>query len=384
MDCHSRSWSIIIVGRPALERIVGSGEDESRRRSYQHGWHPSSRVGVDARVALSVMAYIDATVARPRLYEDCTEVSPQCPVKATTLGYYPNKGVNVFIAICFIAVALATLTVGIRKRTWTFMVFVTAGCILEFAGYVTRVLLHDNPWDSGAFRTQIVAIILGPTLICVSIYVTLKHVCLALNPTLSRVAPTKYPYIFIPADVSCLLVQAIGGSIAASAGSDKPDLLKTGNRTIIAGICLQVVVLAFFGLAAADYWLRVKRWIRTPEAAPGAVALYRDRKFRMFVYAVTVAFTLIFIRCIYRIAEMAGGWGNHIMQDEPSFVVLESFMVAIACILLAAFPPGYFFPQMVSNRRERRRSAKSPSAGNESPQDVELVVEPKYAGDGRQ
>ena len=24
-----------------------------------------------------------------------------------------------------------------------------------------------------------------------------------------------------------------------------------------------------------------------------------------------------------RIAEMAGGWGNHIMQDEPSFVVLE-------------------------------------------------------------
>jgi hypothetical protein len=23
------------------------------------------------------------------------------------------------------------------------------------------------------------------------------------------------------------------------------------------------------------------------------------------------------------IAEMAGGWGNHIMQDEPSFIVLE-------------------------------------------------------------
>jgi hypothetical protein len=23
------------------------------------------------------------------------------------------------------------------------------------------------------------------------------------------------------------------------------------------------------------------------------------------------------------VAEMAGGWGNHIMQDEPSFIVLE-------------------------------------------------------------
>lgn len=167
-------------------------------------------------------------------------------------------------------------------------------------GYAARVPLHENPWNKQAFETQIVAIILGPTLICISIYLTLKHVCLALNPALSRVAPTKYPYIFVPADVSCLLVQAIGGSIAASAGSDKPELLKTGNRAIIAGICLQVVVLAFFGVAAVDYWLRAKRWVKTPEATHDAVTLYRDKKFRMFVYAVTVAYALIFIRCIYR------------------------------------------------------------------------------------
>ena len=25
------------------------------------------------------------------------------------------------------------------------------------------------------------------------------------------------------------------------------------------------------------------------------------------------------------IAEMAGGWGNHIMQDEPSFIVLDGW-----------------------------------------------------------
>ena len=28
-----------------------------------------------------------------------------------------------------------------------------------------------------------------------------------------------------------------------------------------------------------------------------------------------------------RIAEMAGGWGNKIMQDEPSFIVLEGLLV---------------------------------------------------------
>jgi len=27
------------------------------------------------------------------------------------------------------------------------------------------------------------------------------------------------------------------------------------------------------------------------------------------------------------IAEMAGGWGNYIMQDEPSFIVLDGLSV---------------------------------------------------------
>lgn len=58
------------------------------------------------------------------------------------------------------------------------------------------------------------------------------------------------------------------------------------------------------------------------------------------------AYAVLLIRCIYRIAEMAGGWGNEIMQDEPSFVVLESFMVLIACVLFTAFAPGIFFPWM--------------------------------------
>ena len=171
-------------------------------------------------------------------------------------------------------------------------------------GYAARVPLHANPWNQNAFETQICAIILAPTLICISIYLTLKHVCLALNPALARVRPNLFPFIFVPADVSCLLVQAIGGALAASSGSssDHPNLklVNGGNQAIIAGIALQVVVLLFFGVVSADYYLRVSKWIRTDEATPEAKALWADRKFRMFVYAVTGAYSTILIRCIYR------------------------------------------------------------------------------------
>lgn len=218
---------------------------------------------------------------------------------------------------------------------------------------------------------QIVAIILGPTLVCIGLYLTLKHAVTALNPSLSRVPPRVYPLFFVPADVSCLVIQAIGGGIAASAGRDKYNLLQDGNRTIMAGIVLQVVVLGAFGAMSGDYLFRVGRYFKSGAVASehqSGAALWASKNFRIFLWAIVVAYAGLLIRCIYRIAEMAGGWGNYIMQDEPSFVVLESFMVLISCLLLAGFAPGVFFPQMshkfvALDEEKRAPQTESDSAG---------------------
>ncbi|KAH8885537.1 RTA1-domain-containing protein [Thozetella sp. PMI_491] len=309
----------------------------------------------------------------------CKEVNQYCPVEATTLGYYPNVGINVFLAAGFGIAGVVTLVTGIWKKTYSYMGFIAAGCFLELAGYAARVPMHANPWNQNAFQTQICAIILAPTLICISIYLTLKHLCLSLNPSLSRVRPRLYPFIFVPADVSCLLVQAIGGALAASSGASSAhpnlSLIQGGNRAIIAGIALQVVVLLGFGIASTDYYLRVKKWIASDEATPEATALWVDKKFRMFVYAVTVAYFAILVRCIYRIAEMAGGWGNKIMQDEPSFIVLDGVMVLLASCLLAFFPPGLLFPPMAARMQEatkRRFNKKKSSDPGEESQEAEV------------
>ena len=147
---------------------------------------------------------------------------------------------------------------------------------------------------------QICTIILGPTFICVSIYLTLKHVALTLNPSVSRIPPAWYPRIFLPADLSCLILQAIGGGLAAAAGHENKKLLDGGNNAIIAGIALQVVVLSAFGALGIDYWIRVRKYMAGPAADPNALAVWRDSKFRSFVYAVTGAYAAVLIRCIYR------------------------------------------------------------------------------------
>ena len=67
-------------------------------------------------------------------YETCVEVSPYCPVKATTLGYFPNQGVNIFLALGYGLAALVTIAIGVWKRTWGYSIAVGAGCILECVG----------------------------------------------------------------------------------------------------------------------------------------------------------------------------------------------------------------------------------------------------------
>lgn len=103
----------------------------------------------------------------------------------------------------------------------------------------------------------------------------------------------------MPADVSCLLVQAIGGGLA-SQGTKNLQLLKDGNRAIIAGIALQVVVLLAFGVLSADYLFRVWRWVKSPEATPEARALWGDKRFRIFRFTTLTAYVCVQIRCIYR------------------------------------------------------------------------------------
>ncbi|KAM0247983.1 hypothetical protein ACHAP5_003767 [Fusarium lateritium] len=303
---------------------------------------------------------------RPASFDDCIEITALCPVEATVLGYVPNKGSSIFFTICFALLFFSAVGLGVWKRTWTYAATLGAGLLLEAIGYIGRIQMDPNPWKSSAFQTQICCIIIAPTFICAAIYLTLKHVALALSPSLSRVHPRWYPRIFLPADLSCLIIQAIGGGVAAAAKRDQPDLAQNGNRTIVAGVVLQVIVLLAFGAMATDYFLRVKKYMHSPEAAPESLRVWQDKKFRLFSYAVGGAYLAILTRCIYRIAEMAGGWGNHIMQDEPSFLVLDSSLVLITGFLLTAFHPGLFFPQMAVSMRRTKKTTETETPAESS------------------
>lgn len=130
-----------------------------------------------------------------------------------------------------------------------------------------------------------------------------------------------YTYIFISCDIFSIVLQGTGGGLA-SAASKPGSLMDAGNDLMMAGLAFQVFTLLIFAALATEYFVRA--WKNRGDLNPVTYELRHTRRFRYFIVALMVSYFAILIRCIYRIAEMAGGWGNPIMQNQTAFIVLDS------------------------------------------------------------
>lgn len=204
-------------------------------------------------------------------------------------------------------------------------------------------MLHSNPWSSNGFEIQICCLIISPAFIAAGVYLTLKHITLELGANFSRIRPKSYTWIFCLADLFSLILQGTGGGIAATANTGS-QMVKVGNDLMMSGIVWQVFTLIIFGGMVGDYTSRV--YAHRSELEPSAIKLMNATRFKLFISGLVLAFLTIFTRCVYRIGEMAQGWGNPIMQDQTDFIALDGVMIAIATLCLTAFHPGLVFPEM--------------------------------------
>ena len=97
--------------------------------------------------------------------------------------------------------------------------------------------------------------------------------------------------------------------------------LTVGDNFQLAGLAFQVASLTLFAVLSAEYAFRVYRDARARARAPG---IFRYNKGLIyFLGALATSWLFIEIRCIYRVIELAGGWGSSLMKKQTDFVVLE-------------------------------------------------------------
>lgn len=286
-----------------------------------------------AALFLATQAFIvSAATDRPKgNFRQCLEVSPECPVYATLYGYRPNLGANAFLCALFAVCFFASIIIGVLSKTWTYTLALGIGTFLEAAGYAGRIIMNGNPWSESGFKLQICCLVLGPSFVAAAIYLTLKHFVLYCGPQHSVIKPRLYPWIFVGCDFGSIVLQAAGGGMAAAGGTTNKKLIDGGNNLIVAGIAFQVATMSVCGVLILIYIVRYLKARQHPDVISeksdyqmdketGAVSL---GKVKLFGLVIVLSYITVLIRCIYRLPEMAGGWGNALMRNEREFLLLD-------------------------------------------------------------
>lgn len=262
-----------------------------------------------------------------------------CPLSEANLSYDPSLAGNVFYTVLFALVLLLQVGLGIRYRTWGFLIAMFMGLVLEIIGYISRIQMHYNPFTSNPFLIYLICLTIGPAFFSAAIYLCLARILSVYGVTISRFSPRTYTITFMTCDFISLLLQAIGGAIADTAFSSGTS--QTGINIMVAGLAWQVASLLLFMLCCGEYAWRVWRsWI--PSAA-GSHPLRESGMFKAFLGALGLATVTVFIRSCFRVAELSQGFNGPLANNEVTFMVLEGGMISIAAISLTAFHPGLSF-----------------------------------------
>ncbi|KAI4242601.1 MAG: hypothetical protein L6R40_003982 [Gallowayella cf. fulva] len=341
----------------------------------------------------------------------CTSLT--CPKELQTIAYVPSLPGNAFFVALFSLLLILQLAFGYRWKTWSFTGSVFGGLALEIIGYVARIQIHDNPFKSDPFlmfvsslsplhlfppsfgtrdRTSaddrifryLVVLTIAPCFLTAAIYLSLSRVILIHGEHLARFKPRTYTIIFICCDVFSLVLQAIGGALADTA--DDHDTEQTGINIMIAGLVFQVVSLTVFAALCADFFWSVRKHGGVSRSVLQARLPYSVGRFHLFIgckdltpfffggsgylsltnnlpTALALATLTIYIRSIFRVAELQGGFNGHLANDEVTFMILEGTMVAIASIALTLPHPGMVFGPNWNLKSARAKVAEASERG---------------------
>jgi hypothetical protein len=117
--------------------------------------------------------------------------------------------------------------------------------------------------------------------------------------------------------------------------------VKLGTNIMVAGLAVQVASLLIFIALCGD----LARMIHghKQKLNPRHADLHDSRKFKTFLWSLALATLCIFVRSVFRVAELSEGFKGHLANNQISFMVLDGTMVIIACLALTIFHPGRGF-----------------------------------------
>ena len=171
----------------------------------------------------------------------------------------------------------------------------------------------------------------GPTFFTAGIYIILGRLINKMGRQTSPISATTYLWIFCTCDLVALVIQAIGGSMAASAATGASAKSRRGTNIMVGGIDFQLAGLIVFLVFFVIFLKRVSN-----------ANIIMSKKVKALIAATTISCVFILIRSIYRTVELLQGWSGYLIAHEPYFIVFDACTMLIAGGIFNFVHPGTF------------------------------------------
>ncbi|EGW33099.1 uncharacterized protein SPAPADRAFT_60406 [Spathaspora passalidarum NRRL Y-27907] len=229
------------------------------------------------------------------------------------------------------------------------------------------------------FLLQLICLTLAPAFLMGGIYFLFGQLVVIHGRQYSWLKPLHYSYIFIGCDVLSLVIQAAGGGQASIASQNYQDA-DPGTYTMIAGIAFQVFAMSIFLIFWFTFWFKVyfkidttgnedknlgygnkyqkksllnyiklalngknadeyKRTVLDPNYNEKYSSIRSRPLYNYYMLAISIAVIAIYIRCVYRVVELAQGFSGYLITHEAFVMTLDATMIAIAAIIFVPFHP---------------------------------------------
>lgn len=165
-----------------------------------------------------------------------------------------------FIVIFGLITAAQSVLV-VKSRVWWLSVLVIGG-LAQVIGWGGRLWSAIDVYQLDAFLMQQVCLVLGPCFFSAACYGTLGLIINVTNPLASRIRPLYYLIIFCSADLVAVVIQAVGGAMAAIS-LQNGDVSTTGTNIMVGGIAFQLLSMLVFVAFGFDFWRKERDASRT-------------------------------------------------------------------------------------------------------------------------
>jgi len=196
------------------------------------------------------------------------------------IQYIPSLAGNAFYLGMFGVFLLCQCALGIRHRTWGFLVGMFGGLVLEILGYVARIQLHYDVFSQDKFTIYLIGTTIGPAFFSASIYLCLARIISVFGADLSPLKPRTITVSFVACDLISLILQSLGGAILA--GAQTWNKHQKGLHIMIAGLASQVASMTVFIYFCCHFAWNV---LKDPtKRNPNSKVLRSSFRFRGFLY----------------------------------------------------------------------------------------------------